>query len=307
MGVNELKGPEFLLFYALFCAGVTLLLVLLRRRLEDGPRPSERVDTSDPYRLALLRGGRVEAVRLAMVRLIDGGWLALDDEAVSLAESRPTEALTHPLEAAVFNTVAQRGVARVGQIADAPEVKGAAALMAGELRREGLLPGAGAWGVRVGLVLVGAAIVVGVAVHRLDLAAARGRHNTGGLHTLVVFAPAVLAWAVLRARRTRRGDRTLAELRTLVEAAPAPDVNAPLTQDAMLLAAVVGIAALPMASFAYGRVLFPPARFDGSSSGCGWSSSCGSGGGGDSGGGGGDGGGGGCGGGCGGCGGGCGG
>jgi hypothetical protein len=109
---------------------------------------------------------------------------------------------------------------------------------------------------------------------------------------MVVLAPAVLAWAVLGARRTRRGDRMLAGLRALIEAAPTPEANAPLTREALLLAAVVGIAALPGVSFVYGRVLAPPGRSDASSAG-GGASSCASGGG--------DGGGGGCGGGCGGC------
>jgi uncharacterized protein (TIGR04222 family) len=305
----HLSGPKFLLVFVLVGVGVGWLLWLVRRWLEDGPIDS--VDTSDPYRLALLRGGGGEAVRLAVVRLIDGGWLETDDDLLLVPESRPAATPAHPLERAVLDAAHARGRATVAQLGAADGVRAWRELTRDELRREGLLASVAVRWTRVGLAVAGALVLIVVASHRLDVAAQRGRKNTGLLETLRVLGPAAMAFVLVRGPRTRRGDRLLADLRTLVEKTPLPTGERGdeplLSNETLLVAAVLGIAALPSESFAFARSLFPQARADGLGSGCGSSSGCGSTGGGDGGGGGGDGGGGGCGGGCGGCGGGCGG
>jgi uncharacterized protein (TIGR04222 family) len=69
----DLPGPSFLLFYA--CLGVFVAIALrsFRRRNEEGSAP--RIDTSDPYLIAYLRGGKNEAARVAAVSLVDRGLL----------------------------------------------------------------------------------------------------------------------------------------------------------------------------------------------------------------------------------------
>jgi len=302
MGVTSLKGPEFLVFYVLFCAVVVVALRLLRRVCEEGA--TAPVDTRDPYRLAVLRGGAGEAVRLALVRLVDAKFLAGDASGFRVAEGAPDAGPHHPLEVALVDRVrAERGLVHLGELHRAPAVAAWTEATIEELKREGLLASGAVKALRLLLGLVGAGLVIAVAVHKLGVAHAAGRHNTGILEMLVVVAPVAVVGLLVIGRRTRRGDRLLADLRTLVSSVPL--VPAPcegdgptLSPDLVLVAAVMGIGVLPALQFGFARELFPAARGDGSGGGCG-SSSCGSGGG--------DGGGGGCGGGCGGCGGGCGG
>ena len=67
----NLTGPEFLLFFGLLGSGV--LLFPWARRLQaaqhDDAAPLPRL--TDPLQIAALRGGYEEAVRLAILRLID--------------------------------------------------------------------------------------------------------------------------------------------------------------------------------------------------------------------------------------------
>ena len=71
MNPFDLPGPQFLAFYTALGVGVTLLLHLLRWAAESG-KPL-KVNFSDPYLIAYLRGGENEALRVATVSLIDRG------------------------------------------------------------------------------------------------------------------------------------------------------------------------------------------------------------------------------------------
>jgi len=57
----DLPGPQFLAFYAFVAVIVLVFLWLVRGAAERGPVP--RVDTSDPFLIADLRGGPDEATR----------------------------------------------------------------------------------------------------------------------------------------------------------------------------------------------------------------------------------------------------
>ncbi len=76
MNPFELVGLDFLIFYAAFAAGVIGLAVLYRRWGEADSPMSPPVD--DPYLIATLRGGKEEAVRVAVMSLVDRGLLKLD-------------------------------------------------------------------------------------------------------------------------------------------------------------------------------------------------------------------------------------
>jgi uncharacterized protein (TIGR04222 family) len=145
------------------------------------------------------------------------------------------------------------------------------------LASERLLPGAATWWLRGALTAAVALTLFLVAAHKLELAHLRGRHNTGLLEILRLVLPLVSAFVVLGPRRTRTGDRVVADLQTLFATAreEAPQLAPGQTsRELALLTAVFGIAAVPT-SFAFAAQLFPRASADGSSgSGCG--SSCGS-------------------------------
>ena len=76
MNPFELRGPEFLAFYAVFGLVVLGLLVLFRHAGE--PEDSARVSISDPYLIAYLRGGRNEALRVVTMSLIERDLLKVE-------------------------------------------------------------------------------------------------------------------------------------------------------------------------------------------------------------------------------------
>ena len=80
MNPFDLRGPEFLLFYFCFSLVVIFALAILRRRAESGPAP--KIDLGDPYLIAYLRGGEHEALRVAVISLVDRGMLAMDDRII---------------------------------------------------------------------------------------------------------------------------------------------------------------------------------------------------------------------------------
>jgi hypothetical protein len=57
----DLSGPDFLVFY-LFLAGIVIAGVFGARCLREGG-DVPRIDSSDPYMIAYLRGGYKEAAR----------------------------------------------------------------------------------------------------------------------------------------------------------------------------------------------------------------------------------------------------
>jgi len=64
MNPFDLPGPQFLLFYIIFAGLVITGLVFWRRRAESSPS-TPRIDLSDPYLIAYLRGGEKEVRRVA--------------------------------------------------------------------------------------------------------------------------------------------------------------------------------------------------------------------------------------------------
>lgn len=85
MNPFELSGPEFLLFYIIFSVVVIGVAVFWRRRAEL-PAAPPKLDLSDPYLIAYLRGGDAEVLRVATVTLIDRGLLKADGTRLQRAE-----------------------------------------------------------------------------------------------------------------------------------------------------------------------------------------------------------------------------
>jgi len=123
---------------------------------------------------------------------------------------------------------------------------------------------------------LGMAILLGVAGIKLLVALNNGHSN---VELLLIMAAVfcVLLIVVYRRRRTKLGDRALAQLRSLfarLRRRSAMLKPGGETEEAALLAAVFGVAALPVTSFGYIRQVFP--QNSGTSNSCG-SSGCGSG------------------------------
>jgi uncharacterized protein (TIGR04222 family) len=157
-----------------------------------------------------------------------------------------------------------------------------------ELTRLGLLPDQDhqeARSLRLGVALL---VVLGLAIIKIVVAVNTGHRNIGFLIVLAIIFTIVVV-SISRPRRTRAGERMIADLRTLfgsLKDRSSNLQNGANSTEFALMAAIFGMSAVPQA-----KTLFPRAA---SGAGCG--SACGSDGGSSGGDGGGDGGGG-----CGGC------
>jgi uncharacterized protein (TIGR04222 family) len=296
MNPFDLRGPDFLLFYLVFAAAVTGAAFLLRRMRESGRAPKLKMD---PYLISYLRGGEAEAARVAIVSLVDRGLLLVDGTRLERAPHAHPGAVRHRIEKLLLEEFdAARPATEAFQFSELPS---ACSEYRSTLEAHALLPDAPIKATRALLVAGALFLLVAVAMIKIAVAMQRGRSNVAFLFLLMFLAifPVV---AVCCPRLTVLGHTMLADLRALyagLRSRAAAIVPGGGTIEAVMLAAIFGVTALPAAGFGYARTLFPKAtKDDGSSTTGGTScgSSCGS-----SGGDGGGGSGGGCGGGCGGC------
>src|SRR5687767_591732 len=84
MNPFDLPGPQFLLFYTILAGIVLGALVFWRRRAELSAAPA-RIDLSDPYLIAYLRGGEMEVLRVAEHANSDQSSSILEKEGLSKA------------------------------------------------------------------------------------------------------------------------------------------------------------------------------------------------------------------------------
>jgi len=273
MNPFDLPGPSFLVFYFMLCAVVTVGLRLVFVLIERGQPPS--LPLQDPYRIAWLRGGAPEAARVAVLSLVDRGLLEVRYKKLMRCGPMAAELPRQGLEWAIYSLA--------GSPVEAPELFKDAAVVGVceayrlQLAQAGLAPNAAAQGNRLLALALALVILLGAAGLKAELALARGKQNLGFLAIMAVIAVYVL-WLQTRRRRTRIGDLALADLRRLFAALKdraASIQPGRMTSDALLLAAVFGLSALPGAGFAALQGFFPKAS--GSSGGDG-GSSCGSGG-----------------------------
>jgi len=285
MNPFDLAGPPFLVFYVLLIAVVAAALHTAIGATEDGAAPV--LPLGDPYQIAWLRGGDKEAVRVAVLSLLDRDLVELGESAVT-ARVTDVTAVEEPIERAILSRCIAGGEL-LGRLADDPVVASVCDRLRVSLTRVGLVPNGAQRRVRIWIFGLAVAVLAIVALVKLAVAFERGRGNVSFLIALALIAPFALGALVLR-RRTRLGDRMLSDLRRLLaglrERADAIR-RGEATSDAILLAAVFGLAILPDGQYFDLRRAYRKADQSrgGSCGGCG----------------GGGGGGGGCGGGCGGC------
>jgi len=268
MNPFDLRGPEFLLLYFCFSLVVIIAIAILRRRAESGPAP--KIDLGDPYLIAYLRGGVHEALRVAVISLVDRGMLVMDDQIIRRADHVTDDMVKHPIEYEVLK--------KFGDPGDAPSIFKVNNLRSlflpyrDKLERAGLMPDADVRRDRLMRLLL-ALMALGVAgVIKIVIGLSLGKPV--GFLVVMMIAAMVIAFFLSFPRLTARGKATLADvtnlysgLRTRVNSFSPGSASAELA----MFAAVFGVAALAATPFGYARTLFPQAT---SSSSCG--SSCGS-------------------------------
>lgn len=281
MNPFDWHGEAFLVFYVIFTLVVLLLGRAVQRAREDGPVP--RLPAVDPHVIAYLRGGPDEAIRTAILSMLDRGLLRANETV--LVATRSAEAVRRAIERSILD--ACRFPQTATSLLKEPSVREACEPLAAELRGQRLLPSAGQHAQRLLLVAAVLLVLWGAAGLKVGLALSRGRHNVVFLIFLAMMASGISFGVLLRRERTTLGDRVVADLQELfaglrTRAHDLPSGGA--SNEVALLLGVFGMNALAGNEHARAAVLFPRAAFsgrDGSSS-CGsscGSSSCGGGGG----------------------------
>jgi uncharacterized protein (TIGR04222 family) len=292
MNPFDLRGPEFLLFYAGLLIVTLAVVGRLRQRGELEDAPYSDTPWNDPYRIAFLRDGRNELLRVVVVSLVDRGLLAFENDRVQTTDVGRGAGARKRIEREVLDFFATPR--KASDLFEKAHFKDATAEYDAELSRMRLLPDAELNARRRRLFYAGAAVLLFFSLVKMGVAIARGRTNLLFL-IILTFIALVFLTKTTHPRLTQRGKVLLENVRNLFAALKvrAPQIRpGGASSEAVMLAAVFGLSALPGENFVWTRKLFPKTDSTASSSSgssCS-SSSCGS-----------SCGGGGCGGGCGGC------
>jgi uncharacterized protein (TIGR04222 family) len=283
MNPFDLPGPQFLLFYAVLGAGVLFAVYALKQQAEGGA--PIRLPSTDPYLIAYLRGGAVEAIRLAVAVLVDRQLLEVEggDRVVRRKSVRPAHG-SNDLERAILeecekeihpgDLTRRQRILEIARRSYELPLLGLGLLATPEARNRRARD--------AGLAMIILAVVAGI---KVAIGLARNRP----VLFLVIFAIGfvVLTLFLTRGRRTVLGERVLGDLTTLFEGlrdrARELRPNTATNEFAMLMA-VFGVSAVPVGAFPVMRAFGGATRNSGtnvygaSGSGCGGGSSCGGGG-----------------------------
>lgn len=280
MNPFDLRGPEFLLFYFLFSLVVIIAIVLFRRRAESGPAP--RIDLGDPYLIAYLRGGEDEALRVAVISLVDRGMLVMDGHLIRRADDVTASMAKCPIEYEALKKFdapyEEASVFEAASFLKDHNLKSALQPYRDKLERAGLMPDANARHarrMRLLLALTGLGVVGAI---KIQIGLYLGKPVT--FLVVMMIAAMIIATAISFPRLTARGEATLKDVTSLY-AGLKTQVNSISpgsgAAELAMFAAVFGVGALAATPFAYAEDYFRQNRIASSGSSCGSSgSSCGS-------------------------------
>ena len=262
-GVNpfDWSGPWFLLAYLIFSAlvyyGVRELLI--RQELRN---PHARLSLADdPYRIAFLRGGALEAVKIAAIVLVDRGLLRADGALLETASADSLRFASHDIERDVLRLyLGRQGHSK--ELAVQADKLPACRAYQETLTRQELLVGPPLLRRRERITRIAHYLLLAVAAIKAIVAIGNGHDNL--LFLAVLLAVFLLALRSLRTRASSwSAQRLLTDLRMLFgrlnmrsSRLRAGDGSA----DMALLAAIFGIGALPLSVYAFVAALYPAPR-----------------------------------------------
>lgn len=288
-GVNpfDWSGPWFLLAYLIFGVLVYYLAreLLIRQELRNPHAQLSLAD--DPYRIAFLRGGALEAVKIAAIVLVDRGLLRAEGPLLETASADSLRFASHDIERDVLRLyLGRQGHSK--ELAAQAEMLPSCRAYQETLTQQELLVGPPLLRRRARITWPAHYLLLTVAAVKAVIAISRQHYNL--LFLALLLAVFLL---MLRGLRTQAiswsAQRLLTDLRMLFGRL---NLRASRLQagsssaDMALLAAIFGLGALPLSVYAYVAQLYPVPRHssDSSSGSTGDSSSGGGDGGGDGGG-----------------------
>lgn len=290
-GVNpfDWSGPWFLLAYLIFGLLVyySVRELLIRQELRNPHAQLSLAD--DPYRIAFLRGGALEAVKIAAIVLVDRGLLRTDGPLLETASADSLRFASHDIERDVLRLyLGRQGHSK--ELAAQADMLPSCRAYQDSLTQQELLVGPPLLRRRERITWPAHYLLLTVAAVKAVIAISRQHYNL--LFLALLLAIFLLMLRGLRTQATSwSAQRLLTDLRMLfgrLNQRAARLQAGSSSADMALLAAIFGLGALPLSVYAYVAELYPVPRHssDSSSGGTGDSSSGGGDGGGDGGGGG---------------------
>ncbi|WFR77708.1 TIGR04222 domain-containing membrane protein [Janthinobacterium rivuli] len=291
-GLNpfDWSGPWFLLAYLIFGVLVYYLARELLIRMELRNPHAQLSLADDPYRIAYLRGGALEAVKIAAIVLVDRGLLRADGPLLETASADSLRFARHDIERDVLRLyLGRQGHSK--ELAVQAEMLPSCRAYQETLTQQELLVGPPLLRRRERITWAAHWLLLTVAAVKAVIAISRQHYNLLFLAVLLV-----IFLLMLRGLRTQAtswsAQRLLTDLRMLFGRLNmrSSRLNAGSSSaDMALLAAIFGLGALPLSVYAYVAELYPVPRpqqggsstssdsGDSSSGGDGGGSSCGSG------------------------------
>lgn len=253
----DLRGPEFLIFYACLLGATALVLLILRQVLDrqNDFAVEERFPevARDPYQVAFLRGGATEVLRTAVVSLLERGLIGADGDRYFALDATGVAKVRRPLDKAILTRLGPPQGNKGGADSDAlltdrvilqeaeqvGEPLAAAELVAGPATRR----------TRWLLIALATAALWLIAGTKIAIALSRGRTNVEFLVALALASPFILR-LTLRSRLTACGravlDRTVGHFSELLARSDSFKPGQ-TTSELAFLAAAYGTALLPVA------------------------------------------------------------
>ncbi|MEN9627256.1 MAG: hypothetical protein RJA10_483 [Pseudomonadota bacterium] len=261
----NLAGPAFLVFYAVFAVVVLVAYGVWLRHLGAAAAGGVTIDslTADPYRIACLRAGPDEAVKLAVVNLIDRGLLA-DARGEGWRATRKADPglQRRSLDRVVLGQCQAVPLSADEVLADRA-VRKAATEIEADLKGKGLLLTTPQRGLRGTVRLAVVALLWGLPALRLWQALSREQTHVEYLMMMAVVA-GLIALALPREPLTPAGRRALQSVTSLLGRlkSRAEQIRpGGATNEAVLCAAAFGLYVLPAAAFPFIEQVYPqPAR-----------------------------------------------
>jgi uncharacterized protein (TIGR04222 family) len=252
----DFTGPAFLCFFTVLATVSIGWLVWARANGERYPVPKS--DLSDPYQIAFLRGGEQECVRVAVISLIDRGLITVLEKNTLIAKDGAAGIVRHRLEKVLLGKLAAGKT--VDRLFDDWELMAVGKDYEDPLVDLKLLPDDKVKSARIARKLGVAALLAGFAVIKIFVALGRGHTNIGFL--VILGFCTTLGVLLYGPRRTTAGDNFLSSLQGLfrsLEAKAASLRPGGATAELTMLAAVFGVAAVPVTASPYAQILFPKA------------------------------------------------
>jgi uncharacterized protein (TIGR04222 family) len=257
MNPFNFTGPEFLLFYFIFGAGVLIILYWWFDFFQLGEKVNIRSGMNDPYKIAYLRNGELGAVEVAVFSLVDRKLLTYSSKKVQLKNKVAIDSAKRPLERALLEFF--KTATPWKQALKNDSVKTACFKYHQELKAQGLLKSEQLLSMQWFVKKIVMGLFISISAIKIFIAIKRGHTNVEFLILLTIIF-ILLINLIGKQRLTDAGKGAMEDLTSLFSSLKLRAINLSSggqTNEAALLAAVFGLNFIPETKFPFVRYFRP--------------------------------------------------